>query len=277
MMHLPMPDDFGDAVIRTQCAKAGWAGFRERWMTATAAYRSAGGDPWVLTAAAFNKAEKLALASLYDTRRSSGAIKRIRSVGYESCPMCGSSGGRSLDHALPRSTFPEFSIVRENLVPACTICNTDEKGSEFRGTVLHERLIHPYYDKWAASEIWEVEFGEELDAVVFRAVPNPLLGPDQRITVAYHLSIVLGNAWEENTRRYWGTLPSKIQNRLGVAPTVAETRAELAHRLHDEQLDKGINGWASAFLRGALNDDRIPIYLAAQVRLLPAPFVEKAR
>jgi len=274
MRHLPMPEDSGDNVILKQCSRPGWVAYGHRWLTAAAAYRAAGGDPWVVTIADFSDVEKAALYNLYDTRRSSGVMKRLRRPkgGYASCPMCGSSGGGSLDHALPRSIFPEFSIVRENLVPACSICNTDEKGAEYQGKFIHERLIHPYYDQWASAPIWEVAFGEDLDAVVFTAVPSSILTPGQWSTVAYHLTVVLGSEWEESSRRFWGTLGLKIQDRLGNAPTAAETRLELEHRLRDETFDKGVNGWSSALLRGALRDSRVPVYLSEQVRALPASY-----
>ena len=266
-----MPADAGDAVVNKQCTKTGWDGYRDRWLKATADYRAAGGDPWAVTAAAFTNEEKKALNKLYDVRRSGGPINRIRRPpgGFLSCPMCGSSGGRSLDHALPRVEFPEFSIVRENLVPACTICNSDEKGLDFRGKVTPERLIHPYYDQWASEPIWRVAFGPDLAAVVFRAVPSELVAPLRRATVVYHLSKVLGAEWQENSRRYWGSLLVHIGNRVGTSPTLAETRNELEQRLRDETIEKGVNGWCPAFLRGALYDARVPKYLTDEVRKLP--------
>ncbi|WP_134420715.1 hypothetical protein [Cryobacterium sp. TMT2-17-1] len=143
------------------------------------------------------------------------------------------------------------------------------KGRDFRGKAAPERLIHPYYDEWASEEIWRVEFGTDLAAVVFRAVPSESVAAFRLPTVVYHLSKVLGAEWEENSRRYWASLPAQIGNRVGTRPTLAETRAELELRLRDETLEKGVNGWCPAFLRGALYDARVPKYLTDQVGLLP--------
>ena len=271
MRHVPMPADAGDDVILDQCKRPGWDGYRERWLAAAAAYRDVRGDPWRISAANFNEAEADELRDLYNRRRKNGPIQRIRRPegGFPSCPMCGSSGGRSLDHALPKALFPEFSIVRENLVPACTICNSDEKGVEYRGTKSPERHIHPYYDRWARRPIWQVQFGPDLDAVVFVAMPSPRLSRSRRRIVEYHLASVLGAEWLDNSRRYWGSLPQLIRNRAGSSPSPGLVAEELHARLADETLEKGENGWHPAFLRGTLSDPRIPEYIASRVTLLP--------
>lgn len=271
MIHLPMPEDAGDGVIKRQCAKPEWEPFRDRWLAAARAYRSSSGDPWAIQPAPFTKPERALLSGLYDTRRKSGVIARIRrpTLGYASCPVCGSSGGRSLDHALPRSEFPEFSIVRENLVPACTICNSDEKGREYRGSVPNERLLHPYYDDWASEAIWQVEFGQDLSALVLKAVPVPGMTTAKRATVAFHLEKVLGQEWLESARRYWGSLPLSIRSRLGPNVTSDETNEELRQRLIDETFAVGVNGWRPAFLRGAIVEARVSAEVARRARALP--------
>lgn len=78
MIHLPMPEDAGDGVIKRQCAKPEWEPFRDRWLAAARAYRSSSGDPWAIQPAPFTKPERALLSGLYDTRRKSGVIARIR-------------------------------------------------------------------------------------------------------------------------------------------------------------------------------------------------------
>jgi len=61
------------------------------------------------------------------------------------CPMCGYAQAASLDHYLPKSLYPEYSIFSVNLVPACPTCNL------IKGNLCSqhpdERFLHPYYDK----------------------------------------------------------------------------------------------------------------------------------
>ncbi|GAB7535752.1 HNH endonuclease [Burkholderia sp. 3C] len=62
----------------------------------------------------------------------------------ERCPFCGGIGiPRNLDHFLPKSIFPQFSIVPGNLVPSCLDCNLGEKGEGF-AQLEEEQIIHPY-------------------------------------------------------------------------------------------------------------------------------------
>lgn len=65
----------------------------------------------------------------------------------ERCPFCGDIGHtKNLDHFLPKTHFPEFSVMPLNLVPSCRDCNMGEKGQAY-ATVADEQVLHPYIDK----------------------------------------------------------------------------------------------------------------------------------
>lgn len=62
------------------------------------------------------------------------------------CPCCGSPGKpTTLDHYLPQSIFPEFSIVFENLTPMCSKCN-ELKKNNIKDKNGNRLFLHPYYD-----------------------------------------------------------------------------------------------------------------------------------
>lgn len=133
----------------------------------------------------------------------------------------------------------------------------------------NERLLHPYYDDWASEAIWQVEFGQDLSALVLKAVPVPGMTTAKRATVAFHLEKVLGQEWLESARRYWGSLPLSIRSRLGPNVTSDETTEELRQRLIDETFAVGVNGWRPAFLRGAIVEARVSAEVARRARALP--------
>ena len=265
-----MPVDAGDIVILRQCRRPGWAGREARWLAAAAEYRRLRGNPWTVLPAGFTGADVTALHDLYDTRARNGPIARIRrpAVPFKSCPLCGSLGGRSLDHALPRSLFPEFSILRENLVPACTICNTDEKGGTYRGR-RPERFIHPYYDRWASRPLWRVRFGPDLEALEFKPEPLPTLPRKRRQIVDFHVRTLLGKEWRDSVRREWGPLPARLRMRVGSVPNDDDVRREIEVRLADAVLVNDENCWVAGFLRGVLADPLVISKLTQRVRALP--------
>ena len=72
------------------------------------------------------------------------------------CPTCGLGQVSTLDHFLPKSSFPSLSVSVDNLVPACRDCNT-QKGSR---AAPDAQSFHPYYDvsplmrdRWLFAEI----------------------------------------------------------------------------------------------------------------------------
>lgn len=270
MKHLPLPVDAGDEIITRQCLRPGWAARQARWLAAAATYRRFRGNPWRVRPAGFTGVDEAALYALYDSRGRSGPINRIRrpAIPFKSCPMCGSLGGRSLDHALPRAQFPEFSILRENLIPACTMCNTDEKGGTYRGR-RPERFIHPYYDRWASRPLWRIEFGPDLDALRFEPAALPTLPRIRRRIVDFHVKKLLGKEWRDSVRREWGPLPASLRRRLGGAPTAAAMRDELETRLHDAIDAYGVNSWNAGFLRGVLANGAVIAKLVQRVGAIP--------
>lgn len=75
------------------------------------------------------------------------------------CPQCGYGRVRSLDHYLPRSTYPELSVIPINLVPVCGDCNFEKGGHD--PVTIEECVFHPYIDNWGSLQLFatSVEIG----------------------------------------------------------------------------------------------------------------------
>lgn len=87
------------------------------------------------------------------------------------CPYCETSQIKSLDHFLPKSKFPLYSITPINLIPACDGCN-EFKGSMYAST-QGDQLINPYFDE-TDSDVWlYAELNYSKAVVVFSARPAP--------------------------------------------------------------------------------------------------------
>lgn len=61
------------------------------------------------------------------------------------CLLCGFGNVYTLDHYLPKAKFPLYSVVPQNLIPACRDCNMGKLASY--STKVDQQSIHPYYDK----------------------------------------------------------------------------------------------------------------------------------
>ncbi|MEH8019839.1 hypothetical protein [Rheinheimera metallidurans] len=129
------------------------AGMQYRYAASTAELYalqpvSVGGDPEVINA--LKKSELVKLYEQYFRASEKPARKvydAILNSAQDKCPFCGGIGTpRNLDHFLPKSHYPQFSVLPSNLVPSCRDCNMDGKGENF-AISAEKQIIQPYLDK----------------------------------------------------------------------------------------------------------------------------------
>jgi len=85
---------------------------------------------------------------LYDSRRNiiaSELSDLTKRYFGRLCPYCGVDTVSHIDHYLPRSEFPEFSISLQNLLMSCDGCNSTYKGTHW-GNGVHKKVFHPALD-----------------------------------------------------------------------------------------------------------------------------------
>ena len=80
------------------------------------------------------------------------------------CPFCGHRKIASLDHMLPKSKYPVFSVVPHNLVAICKPCNR-LKG-DIAPTSEYDGVIHPYFDDIDEPQWLHAEVNEQHTAAV---------------------------------------------------------------------------------------------------------------
>lgn len=256
MMTLKRPVSVADEdkKLASVIAKKG-AGFGVHepvWKRAYANYRAGQGDPWKVNPSTFAPSIRDQQLKLYESRKGSGPIKRIRDTpNLKCCPVCGSPCTGTLDHYLPKEDYPEFSILASNLVPACAICNSGLKGKLVKGTSAPERFIHPYFDTWTNAAIWHVDVRPNYAAATFVPSPDPSLSGTTTDTVRFHLSNILGTQFDLQMATYWHSLPDTLACHADL--TVDMAKAWAAELLWSE-LTLGLNGWRTALVRGLLHD-----------------------
>lgn len=272
MQHLQLPISAADdeAVVQTLAKDAFWAPHQGAWIAAYQAYHANGGSPFSINPQDFGPGVGDLQYKLYDSRKNSGELKRMRTkAGLKSCPCCGSPVTGSLDHYLPRDKYREFSIMRANLVPACMHCNSSSKGTTVHGGDP-KRFIHPYYDTWAADVLWFVEVVPPYKAASFRPRPMPGLPALRAEIVAFHLENILGTQFALSMDTHWSSLPGQVKIRDPELTTVSMTK-QLQQELQVAVHAGGCNCWLAALLRGILaNEDAIE-HVRQQAIVAPMP------
>ena len=90
--------------------------------------------------------------AIYDT------IKLLPEYGI--CPFCDHGPVSTLDHMLPKSSFPTLAVAPDNLVGSCKDCN--HKKSAHVPSCAEECPLHPYFenlgdDRWLHATVVEGE------------------------------------------------------------------------------------------------------------------------
>ncbi len=90
------------------------------------------------------------------------------------CPLCGQRVVKTLDHYLPKASYPTYALTPLNLVPACSDCNKSKL--DRRPADAGDQTLHPYFDdvdgvSWLVAEIRE----SSPPAVVFSVRPPAVI------------------------------------------------------------------------------------------------------
>ena len=160
------------------------------------------------------------------------------------CPYCGLGHVSTLDHYLPKSEFPIFSILPNNLIGCCRDCNTTK-----RNTVLN--TIHPYYDDFTKTQ-WlfaKVNWSElTMDFFVnTKNINNDL----DRKKIEGHFSVY------ELAKRYAVEAASEL-NDLGIEfgnknLTKTDIKEELNEKFKSKAMNH-INHWKTAMYQALCQD-----------------------
>ncbi len=74
------------------------------------------------------------------------------------CPFCGMGNVSTLDHYLPKTKYPQLSVVPLNLIPSCKDCNMGKGATVARKA--GNQILHPYFDhqnfinqQWLYAEV----------------------------------------------------------------------------------------------------------------------------
>lgn len=172
---------------------------------------------------------------------------------HRRCPLCGIGTVNTLDHYLPKTHFPVFSVTPNNLIPACEWCQGEKW--EYYATTEGGQLLHPYFDN-VDNEIWlaaEVVIGAPAGFRYFASPPvNWTQSAKER--VATHLKeLNLPELFSSNAGSRLSEIRSRLTN-LHQRGGAAVVRNHLLEELASIEADH-LNSWAAAMYRAATVSD----------------------
>jgi len=236
-------------------------------------YISTSADPAVLKAldisqftSGIEETEKRkgSLINLYSAKKGSALYKVLRAMRHDhgliSCPMCGESGTPgTLDHYLPKSQFPEFSILLCNLVPACGACQSS-KDAEYETSAGEKRFINPYFDD-VSEPVFEVQITPPYEHPVFLVhVRANGESASSRLLLSHCDGIQLKKRFSKYCQaQYIYLLRQAHRHRTKSRSFSLRTRYEMF--LENEE-ERGVNTWEATFYRSVLGDDDLIDYLS---------------
>ncbi len=238
-------------------------GIKADWKARVQAYVAASGDPCAIKPwpAVLAHAKKFHNLYLKPTENSvqQPMLKKLRSRELQLCPACGEDGTpNTLDHYLPKQSYPEFSITACNLFPMCDICQ-GEKGTTTVNAANERLFLHPYFDQFVNVQVLHLQIGRPFDAPeTISIAPHPGLNAAQAALVARHLN-------ELNiSKRYHHFFKSEYIRLLRLVKTMRQKGQNVNEHLQlfcEHALHKSVNSWGHVFYAGVLADAELMTYL----------------
>ncbi len=183
-------------------------------------------------------------------------IQTIRESSPRVCPMCGSLKSWNIDHYLPQSTHPDWSLFSLNLIPSCD-CNL-KRGNRLIGPG-NERILHPYFDLILNQRLlsWNsVGIYPNINLTLVNLVRNP--------DVQFHIDEIIMNTnilgWLADKIGSFVRCPS--DEIITLNPNQTITARDLENAINDLRMRKdhslgSLNNWESVFCTGLLGDAQL--------------------
>lgn len=186
----------------------------------------------------------------------------LRDHELDLCPACGEAGKpNTLDHFLPKSSYPEFAVTPANLFPMCDAC----QGAKLEKTgdaTTPRYFIHPYFDTFTIPQIVSLKVHAPFATPTFDLTPHPDLQAAEAVLVGTHLREL------EIIQRYVTFFKNEHRRLLRSVTTMRASGQDVVATLESfaqKAADPSPNSWENIFYRGVLDD------VAAMNYLLNAP------
>ena len=216
----------------------------------------------------FSVPEKDLLKGLY--KRNCKPAKRIREhhndftkttkrIYNNKCPYCVLSEPSTIEHILPKDTYPEYAIHMYNLIPCCSTCN-GHKGTSVQDAAGLPHVLNLYYHDPESFQFLEVDCAIDSNGkplftykLAFPTTADPTL--KTIITNHYNRLHLLERYNEEVISSY--TSIELIIKQNGKGKSLKDALRSLNDFLSESKDDYGLNHHYVALIRCLINS---PVY-----------------
>lgn len=270
VMQLPLPDACSLAMVDQVVAERQggvhalfFTGIAAQWRARIQQYLDEGGSPEHIPLWPAIEPRRKTFHNLYknaDPASAHGiAMAPIREHMLDLCPACGEPGApNTLDHYLPKGSYPHFSVTPANLFPMCDACQAEKL--EKTGDANSPRFfIHPYFDAFTIPKIVDLIVHAPFDAPTFEVIPSPALQPAELALVTSHLrELDIPNRYVRFFRNEHRRLIRNVTKmRASGQPVHATIEA-----FRDGYADPTPNSWQHIFYSAVLENPDLLEYLA---------------
>ena len=208
------------------------------------------------TPASWPSADKALLSGNWTYLSSDGRLSDLHphltrlTRGY--CFLCGDRKAGEVDHYLPKSSFPEFSILPMNLIPACHECNMTKR-AKYTSTQPY-LYFHPYLMKFPSHQFLKAEVTLLNTVIIEYRIDTSEKGPEVTALAHQFDDLKLGEIYSDQAVQFMNDqLNSYHQDyRNGGAHLMRKNRRNDAN---SALASRGPNHWKPVLLNALADSD----------------------
>ncbi|MEH7846005.1 MULTISPECIES: HNH endonuclease [Rhizobium] len=200
--------------------------------------------------------------------------KLLKRTSVARCPFCGISESSTLDHYLPKEQYPEFSILPNNLVPSCAVCNTRKRDRILEDGTDVRMFLHPCYDVIPDTEFLIVRTRMEADALVLSyrlARPDGMAQRTFQHIRSHFTQLDLADRYRRMGLEHLGGQYPALRRNYGPAEDAGRVALKLIEGAEDFEEVSGPNHWLAKLYRALAANDEFCDGGFEVVRVRPEP------
>lgn len=252
--------------------------YESTWINRYQEYISNNGNPEIISRSIINEADSKKFIGLYKDKPQSilsQIIEPLNNHKLTYCPFCSEAGKpNTLDHFLPKSNYSEYSILSDNLVPACDFCQrSDAKGIKVLNAHRKRFFLHPYFDiPDDIPLIFLIILPPYDKGYKYKLIINKSLSPDLKRLIRRHINEL--QIYRRFNEFYSGEFVRKrdlikeviVNNEdlLTRKLTLSEIKRQVAI-FYEKEKKISINYWDAVIYKGFLENDNLLDYISNNI------------